>query len=55
MLDVRRGAGEWALLVGYDGGVKMVMEENVQWEKVFDKIDRMPMRRREIRSGAVCP
>ena len=53
--DVRRGSGEWAVLVGYDGGVKMEMEEKVEWEKVFDKIDRMPMRRREIRSGAVCP
>ena len=53
--DVRRGSGEWAVLVGYDGGVKMVMEEKVEWEKVFNKIDRMPMRRREIRSGAVCP
>ena len=53
--DVRRGSGEWALLVGYDGGVKMAMEEKVEWEKVFNKIDRMPMRRREIRSGAVCP
>ena len=55
--EVGRGSGDWAVLVGYDGGVKMVMgeREGVRWGEIFNRIDRMPMRRQEIRNGAVCP
>ena len=53
--DIGRGSGDWAVLVGYDGGVKMVMREQIKWEDVFNKIDGMPMRRREMRNGAICP
>ena len=55
--EVGDDGGEWVKLVGYDGGVKMVVRrlEEFRWEEVFDRIDRMPMRRKEISSGAVCP
>lgn len=49
-----RAKGDVAFLVGYDGGVKMTLRNEVNWKKVFDKIDKMPMRRQEIRNGAVC-
>ena len=53
--DIGQMSGEWAALVGYDGGVKMVVREEVEWDTIFSTIDRMPMRRREILGGAVCP
>merc|ERR1711915_405411 len=49
-----RAKGDVAFLVGYDGGVKMTLKNEVNWKKVFERIDKMPMRRQEIRNGAVC-
>lgn len=37
------------VLVGKDGGVKLVSEEPVPPQKLFSTIDAMPMRRDEIR------
>ena len=37
------------ILIGKDGGVKLVQEEQVSLQAVFDLIDTMPMRRREMR------
>jgi hypothetical protein len=37
------------ILIGKDGGVKLVQEERVSLQAVFDLIDTMPMRRREMR------
>lgn len=39
------------MLIGLDGGEKMRSTETVSLEKLFSKIDRMPMRRAEIRSN----
>ena len=38
-----------AILVGKDGGVKLVSDEPVSTGRLFALIDGMPMRRREIR------
>lgn len=48
-LDVEDGAFT-AVLVGKDGGEKFRSAEPVLPEKLFDLIDAMPMRRREIRA-----
>merc|ERR1719348_655385 len=53
--DIGQGQGDWPVLVGYDGGVKMVIRDQAEWDVIFRTIDRMPMRRREILGGAVCP
>ncbi len=37
------------ILIGKDGGVKLVQEEQVSLQAIFDLIDTMPMRRREMR------
>ncbi len=37
------------ILIGKDGGVKLVQEERVSLQALFDLIDTMPMRRREMR------
>jgi hypothetical protein len=37
------------ILIGKDGGVKMVREGQVTLQKIFDLIDSMPMRQQEIR------
>ncbi len=37
------------ILIGKDGGVKLVQEERVSLQAIFDLIDTMPMRRREMR------
>merc|ERR1712106_742768 len=42
--DVGRGSGDWAVLVGYDGGIKIMEKEGVRWGEIFNRIDRMPMR-----------
>ncbi|MBA3423589.1 MAG: DUF4174 domain-containing protein [Rubrobacteraceae bacterium] len=43
-------AGRFAVaLVGKDGGVKFRADEPVPAREIFDRIDAMPMRRREMR------
>jgi hypothetical protein len=37
------------ILIGKDGGVKLVQEEQVSLQAIFDLIDTMPMRRQEMR------
>jgi len=37
------------ILIGKDGGVKMVREERVELQEIFDLIDSMPMRQQEMR------
>jgi hypothetical protein len=37
------------ILIGKDGGVKMMREGGVELQDIFDRIDSMPMRRREMR------
>ena len=37
------------VLVGKDGGVKLVRQDRAELREVFDRIDSMPMRRREMR------
>ena len=37
------------ILIGKDGGVKMVREDRLSLQEVFDRIDSMPMRRQEMR------
>ncbi len=49
----RFGVGEGAfaiVLVGRDGGEKFRSPEPIPAERLFDLIDAMPMRRREVRS-----
>lgn len=36
------------ILIGKDGGVKMVREERVELQEFFDLIDSMPMRQQEM-------
>lgn len=38
------------LLIGLDGGVKLRQSEFLSNEDLFDRIDRMPMRRNELRN-----
>ncbi|MFP4104777.1 MAG: DUF4174 domain-containing protein [Phycisphaerae bacterium] len=40
--------GFHALLIGKDGGVKLRTDEPVQPQRLYDLIDAMPMRRREM-------
>jgi len=42
------GDGFWAILIGYDGGRKMLFNTNVNFNAIFNRIDTMPMRRREM-------
>ncbi len=37
------------ILVGKDGGVKLIQKRQANLEEIFDLIDRMPMRRQEMR------
>jgi hypothetical protein len=37
------------ILVGKDGGVKMVREHRAELQEIFDLIDSMPMRQREMK------
>merc|ERR1712137_486167 len=46
------GPSERAILLGYDGDIKLVSRDQVRLTAVFDKIDTMPMRKREICSEA---
>jgi uncharacterized protein DUF4174 len=39
------------ILVGKDGGVKIRATEPLDPQRVFEVIDQMPMRRREMRTG----
>ena len=39
------------ILIGLDGGEKMRSSEVISIKKIFSKIDRMPMRRSEIRGN----
>lgn len=41
------------MLIGKDGGVKM-KGPNVTLQAMFDRIDTMPMRRREMRRDSIC-
>jgi len=38
-----------AILIGKDGGVKLTRNEAIRLQEVFDRIDAMPMRQREMR------
>jgi hypothetical protein len=38
------------ILIGKDGGVKMVREREAKIQEIFDLIDTMPMRRQEMRN-----
>lgn len=44
----KEGQSLW-VLIGLDGGVKMVKHAPLNWEEVFKVIDGMPMRQTEIR------
>jgi hypothetical protein len=46
--EVRRGKFT-VILIGKDGGVKVTREGRVELEEIFDRIDSMPMRQREMR------
>ena len=37
------------ILIGKDGGVKMVREHDADLQEIFDRIDSMPMRQQEMR------
>jgi hypothetical protein len=37
------------ILIGKDGGVKMVSEHRAELQEIFDLIDSMPMRRQEMK------
>jgi hypothetical protein len=37
------------ILIGKDGGVKMMREDGAELQEIFDLIDSMPMRQREMR------
>jgi hypothetical protein len=37
------------VLVGKDGGTKMVLEDRAELLKIFERIDDMPMRQQEIK------
>lgn len=39
------------VLIGLDGGVKLQEQSELNWDKVFQTIDSMPMRQSEIRNG----
>jgi len=39
------------LLIGKDGGVKLKSDAPISNEKLFETIDAMPMRQREMRNG----
>ena len=41
---------KWILL-GLDGGVKLIEQSEINWEKAFRTIDSMPMRQSEIKNG----
>jgi hypothetical protein len=43
------------ILIGKDGGVKMVQERRADIQKIFDLIDSMPMRQREMRKSDRIP
>jgi len=38
-----------AVLIGKDGGVKRVQKDALDLQEIFDRIDAMPMRQREMR------
>jgi hypothetical protein len=39
------------ILIGLDGGIKLVQNEELSTEALFSKIDAMPMRRTEINNN----
>jgi hypothetical protein len=43
------------ILIGKDGGVKMVREHRAELQEIFDLIDSMPMRQREMREKGKTP
>jgi hypothetical protein len=43
------------ILIGKDGGVKMVKERRADIQEIFDLIDSMPMRQREMRKSGRIP
>ena len=43
------------VLVGKDGGVKMVREHRAELAEFFDRIDSMPMRQQEMREKGAAP
>ena len=46
----KASAGRFSVtLIGKDGGIKLVQEDRVSLQAIFDLIDTMPMRRREMR------
>ena len=42
------------LLVGYDGSVKFKSQNLVNFKKIFEIIDQMPIRKSEIIKDKVC-
>lgn len=48
MLFEHAGSDERVLLIGKDGGIKS-RESSLNLDAIFDRIDAMPMRRREMR------
>ncbi len=47
----RSGESFELLLIGLDGGIKMYETSMVDLQLIWDKIDSMPMRQSELRSG----
>ena len=46
----KAGPGRFiVILIGKDGGLKLVQEDRANLQTIFDLIDTMPMRRREMR------
>lgn len=43
------------ILIGKDGGVKMVREHRAELQEIFDLIDSMPMRQREMNEKGKTP
>ena len=43
------------ILIGKDGGIKMVQERRADIQKIFDLIDSMPMRQREMQKSGRIP
>jgi hypothetical protein len=50
-LNIDEGQGYRNFLIGKDGGVKLREVGRISTEKLFDTIDAMPMRQREMRDG----
>lgn len=50
-LNINQNKSYQNLLIGKDGGVKLRSNSPISNEKLFDTIDAMPMRQREMRDG----